>query len=251
MSRLSALLVLAIALLSSPTAAAEPLIAGSDRWAPFFMPDGDRPTGIAVDLMQETQRRTGYEIKIQFLPNKRLRHATQTGLLDIVPLDSPAWNQPEHDTGYEYSEPILQIAEYAFVSGAGGFNPVRVEDLFGRTVGTMAGYHYRSLAQQFDKGLILRADVSTEQNLLNLLVRDRVDAILMDMFMFSYVLRRTETDPELVARAIRLSTVDICIKVRRDHADLLPEINRMVAELKNGRGRDAIIGRYVDLPIAP
>ena len=99
----------------------------------------------------------------------------------------------------------------------------------------MRGYLYHD-----DKDFI-RADFTSEQELIKALDKHRVNAVIAGNYPALYWSTQLRIP---VALAAVHSDGDLVFRLRKEHADLLPAINQAIATLKANGKIDEIIKKY-------
>ena len=98
MNRTITILLLTAALLSFPrVSAAETLVIGTADWKPWQIVQEGQLTGITPEILQELSRRTGYEMDIKILPQRRLMREFERQQIDMEPAVSPSWREKQRD----------------------------------------------------------------------------------------------------------------------------------------------------------
>ena len=177
------------------------------------------------------------EIKgeILALPPKRTNNALETGQLDFD-IVSPSWFEKQ-DLGplFVKSAPIMQITEYVVTLPENVSKYTDISQIKGQEIGTVRGYLYHD-----DKDFI-RADFTSEQELIKALDKHRVNAVIAGNYPALYWSTQLRIP---VALAAVHSDGDLVFRLRKEHADLLPAINQAIATLKANGKIDEIIKKY-------
>lgn len=170
--------------------------------------------------------------EILTLPPKRTNNALETGQLDFD-IVSPSWFEKQ-DLGplFVKSAPIMQITEYVVTLPENVSKYKDIDQIKGKQIGTVRGYLYHD-----DKDFI-RADFTSEQELVKALDKHRVDAIISGNYPALYWSTQLRIP---VALAAVHSDGDLVFRLRKEHADLLPAINQAIATLKANGKIDAIV----------
>lgn len=189
------LLLLALA---GAGAAAErsPLRVMTDYWPPFrIAAEGDRITGLDMDLLAELERRTGLHFEVHRAPWARGLAALQNGSADLM---TGLARTPEREQYIDYlAEPYYACAPrlYATRDMAGQIN--RYDDLRNHTIGYVLESAY---FEPFDSDKKLKKfGVNNEAQLLQMLTLDRLQLVIGTDCQVDYELR----DPQLAQRITR------------------------------------------------
>ncbi len=132
--------------------------------------------GVIYQLGQLASQTLGYSAEFVETPNKRIDEFMQRGRIHVICNSNPQWiDRPEryHWSAALYSEEdvLLLHDQRAPISS--------LHQLYGKTVGTQLGYVYNAaLMEAFAKQQIIRQDLRDHSAGLNLLNKQRLDAII-------------------------------------------------------------------------
>lgn len=178
--------------LPMPTPTPVPPTASSDEhtiklatldWPPYVgenLPQG----GFTTAIIREAFKRTGYEVKVDFMPWARVLREAEAGNYDAA---YPEYYSEERAQAFFLSE--------QFASGPLGFykrkgaiiNYTKLEDLKPYRIGVVSGYIN---TPEFDAADYLQKDVvnSDEQNIRKLLL-GRIDLAVIDKLVAQYIIK--------------------------------------------------------------
>lgn len=164
--------------------------------------------------------------------------------IDVVPLDSPLWNDPQTSEIMVFSDDIIAVQEYAYFLKEGYVEVVTPADLRGKSVSVIRGYHFPDFEEAFEKGIIKKQSIAREASLIKMLVKGRTDVIFMDSLAFSNNCIRLGYDRGMFKRGIKVTDTALGIKLRKEKAHILPRINRAIAAMKKDGTIDRIVKKY-------
>jgi len=184
--------------------AADPVVLmASLEWPPYVserLPgQGSISQRVRMALAHE-----GYQVQIRFLPWKRAVAMIQNSTSYIGFF--PEYASPQRQREFYCSDPISQ-APLAFIQDARlpSIDWLRLEDLAGYRIGTVAGYintpEFDALAAR--KALVIDEAQNDVANLKKLL-RGRIELAVIDPVLYGYLLRH---DPEIKSLSGRLRLV--------------------------------------------
>ncbi|CDF84421.1 extracellular solute-binding protein [Pseudomonas knackmussii B13] len=170
-----------------------PLRVMTDYWPPFRIAgEGERITGLDMDLLAELERRTGLHFDVHRAPWARGLAALQSGQADLM---TGLARTPDRERYIDYlAQPYYACAPrlYATKEVAGQIN--RYEDLRGHTIGYVLESAY---FEPFDSDKKLKKfGVSNETQLLQMLTLGRLQLVIGTDCQVDYELR----DPQLAQR---------------------------------------------------
>ncbi|MCG7535656.1 transporter substrate-binding domain-containing protein [Pseudoalteromonas sp. OOF1S-7] len=205
-------------------------ISGSGAFYPYFTNDPQHP-GILPDLVTRILAQSALQGENIVLPAKRTNRYLATGKIDFD-LISPAWlkTAQRSDPRFVFSEAILPIREYVVTR----VPTQSLSSLSGLTVGTVRGYYYH------DDNVFTRVDFESERALLQALSKDRVDIIIIGDLPARYW--SAQDNVALHFNHLH-SHGTLHIRLRAEHAHLLPELNRAIQALRE-TGQIALIEAY-------
>lgn len=228
------------------SAQGETLTAASDHWPPFFMEENGQLSGIGHDILREIARRTGDNISMRKLPNKRALKMFNEGQLDLIVIDSPLWSDPKSTPGMLFSDELMSVSEYIYFLRDDYIEVKNPSDLAGKTVSILHDYSYPVFDTAFSRGTVQKYQVYNEQSLLEMLMKKRTRAIFMDSIAFHYNVQKFKHDLTLFRSGLQLSNAPLGVKVRAAKADILPRFNKAIAEMKADGSIDLIVQKYTE-----
>ncbi|SUI76435.1 substrate-binding periplasmic protein [Shewanella morhuae] len=216
-------------------------ITGSYSWYPYFIDHQAEAPGMITELIPMILSLAKIEAEILDLPPKRTNNALETGQLDFD-IVSPSWFVKQ-DLGplFVKSTPIIKIIEYVVTLPENVSQYNDINQIKGKHIGTVRGYLYHD-----DKDFI-RADFTSEQELVKALDKHRVDAIIAGNYPVLYW--STQLGIPVALAAVH-SDSDLVFRLRKEHAALLPAINQAIATLKANGDIDQIIKKYTQPKIS-
>ena len=132
--------------------------------------------GVIYKLGQLASQQLGYQAEFVETPNKRIDEFMQRGRIHVICNSNPQWiDKPER---YHWSVPLYSEEDVLLLHRQHA--PINsLHELHGKTLGTQLGYVYKSeLMEAFAKQQIIRQDLRDHSAGLNLLRKQRLDAII-------------------------------------------------------------------------
>ena len=132
--------------------------------------------GFIYRLGQQASEQLGYQPRFVETPNKRIDEFMQRGRIHVICNSNPQWiDNPER---YHWSAPLYSEEDVLLLHRQHA--PINsLQELHGKTVGTQLGYVYSGeLMEAFAKQQIIRQDLRDHSAGLNLLRKQRLDAII-------------------------------------------------------------------------
>lgn len=248
--RLIILFYLLLLFFSNPNAAnlnthpAAPLlkysVGGSGNHYPYFTNDPNTP-GILAEIIVDVLSQANIKgINVE-QPAKRTVQYIESGLIDFDTI-SPSWlsESEKNDKRFVFSEPLIAVDEYVVTRP--DFQSVQPL-LSGQLVGTVRGYYYHD-DEHFE-----RADFASERELLLALKMGRIDRIIIGELPALYWSKHLDVDISL--NSLHSSGL-LHIRLLAKHAELLPLLNKAIAQLRESGRLKEIEQRYIKtLPTIP
>ncbi|KNC68841.1 substrate-binding periplasmic protein [Pseudoalteromonas ardens] len=195
-------------------------ISGSGTFYPYFTNDSQHP-GILPELVSRILTQSALEGENIVLPTKRTNRYLASGKIDFD-LISPAWLKASQltDPQFVFSDPMLTIREYVVTRVA----TTPINSLAGRMVGTVRGYYYH------DDNEFVRVDFESERALIQALNKGRIDIAIIGDLPAQYW--SAQDNVALHFNQLH-SHGALHIRLRAEHAHLLPILNKAIQTLRD------------------
>jgi len=142
--------------------------------------------GIIKDLADGLGKEMGVPIIYKKYPRKRRKSGLEKGHIHGVCIWNPLWeSNPEN---YDWSIPLFEESNWFVLKKENSFPVKSFDDLNGKRLGTILGYHYVGLMDHFKQKLIIRDDVRTLKQNFNKLNANRIDAFIDSNILIEYYL---------------------------------------------------------------
>lgn len=183
-------LLLALAAPAAAAASEVPLVVlvdNSVQMPQAQIRDGQVVDGLQHDIALEVAQRLGRPLRFRVVPRRRVGPLLMAGdEADLICTYLPAW-LPEP---LQWTRPFLDDGEL-LVTATRHAAPLRLLDVAGQRIGTIAGFEYREVAATLGTGF-KRDDGPNLESLLRKLALGRVDHALVGRASIEYLLRRGE-----------------------------------------------------------
>ncbi|MDR7269696.1 ABC-type amino acid transport substrate-binding protein [Pelomonas saccharophila] len=214
------------------------LVDSSVQMPQALIHDGQVVDGLQHDIAVEIGQRLGRPLRFRVVPRRRVGPLLLAGEeADLICTYLPAWLPGP----LQWSRPFLEDGEL-LVTARRGPAPLRLRDVAGQRIGTIAGFEYTEVAAALGKGF-LRDDGPNLQSLLRKLALGRVDHALVGRASFEYLLRRGEVPVALHPPLVVAQWRTAC--ALSPHAPLaLADLDAALAALQADGGLARIVDRY-------
>lgn len=229
------------------TAPAQTLTVGTAPWIPWQMKEGEKITGITIDILREISTQTGITFEFEVMPHKRMMRMFQLNQIDVESIVDPAWREDQRDISV-YSVPVVITRDVILARKDQGIEGESLEDFFGLRIGCGLGYYYpEGFQEAFEENKILREDIpeiNMENNILKMNA-NRIDAAIFNQQQALYFLKKLNQDPDEFEVVYEFAPSPLSMRLHVSHRELLPMINKTIENMKvNGR-IDAIVKKYI------
>jgi len=179
---------------------------------------------IADALAQELKIKT---VTMVLIPQKRIGPSLISGDISMVCFSHESWFPPTIASQLLWSDEIFTNTNYIVAINA---KPVqKVEDLFGKQVGTNVNYYYKKLDPYFEKNKITKDPGPNSSNNIKKLTHGRIDYLLISNLEFDFYKKK---HPNLRSYDIGLDTVKVKCALSKKASITLEHLNKAIAALK-------------------
>ena len=235
-----AALLLPLLLSAPPASSAAELVVLVDTATEMPMARFERHqlvAGIHFDIGLALARKMGRTPRFISLPRKRIVAALEAGTADILCSYVPEWL----NGSFQWSQPFIPIVELLLTDHSVP-RPGKLEEVAGRTIGTVLGYAYPEVEEVLGKDFV-RDDGSTAEANLRKLAVGRVKYAVTIQTTLDY--RRKLGTPELhLHPPMVLKTYQgQCAVSRKGKVGVL-EVNHAIAAMQTDGSVAAIVAKY-------
>lgn len=237
---LKRLLAAAILLLSPVAARAAEIVRVGGYEFPPFVEAG--PKGLALDLVDAlNQAQADYEFR--FVPvSARRRYADlQDGRFDVMFFESPDWEWAAKGLPVDFSTVFLRGGEVFIAQAEPGRGQEYFDDLRGKRLVGILGYHYgfagfdadpQRLAREFNMKL-----VGSHSSSIEMVALGRMDvAVVTDAYLWAYLARNPAVKDKLLVSDRHDQIYNHRALVRRGGPITVERVNALLADLeKSGK----------------
>lgn len=215
----------------------------ADNYPPYYgedLPNG----GVLTEIIVEAFRRTGYELKIKWVPWKRAVEGAKAGKYDGI---YTLWYRDERTAWFAYSDPIPPASETGFYkSREKDISFETFEDLKPYTIGVGRGY---VRPPGFDEASLTTSLAKDDEENLRKLRKGRVDLALTDKIVAKYIIDTNMPDAisdlEWLPPALHVETNHFAISRKaKDFNMKLADFNRGLTALVADGTLQAIIAEH-------
>lgn len=223
---------------------------GVPRVPPFSFKEDDVAKGFFPDLFRQIVQHAGVNATIKLYPFKRLNQYLQTGKIDGA---ISIFHKKEREAYLIYSaSPILISRTLVFTKKGKEFPFDSIADLYGKQIGTLAGWSIRNKDYDVAKNegkFVVSGAQSYDQN-INKLMADRVDCMIStDQLTWFFLNKRNLTD-DIVAleKAIDRNVTYIAISKKTknilDTHTLMRKLNAAHTVIQNDGTYKQLLRKY-------
>ena len=145
--------------------------------------------GILLDVLRTVASKYDYVVRVVIYPEKR-----ETKLLEIGKIDARAkakeWvKNPEN---YTFTDPIVEHSDFLIFLKETPLKFNKIEDLFGKKIGTILGYTYPFFTPYFDDSRIHRKDTVNQKAMLRMVVAKRTDGAIINKLVALWSIKQDQ-----------------------------------------------------------
>jgi polar amino acid transport system substrate-binding protein len=222
---------------------------GTNDWLPVAYKNSktQKDEGIAYDIVKNVAQKLSIPLEIHYLPWGRMLLHLDKGKLDMS--IAIYWNK-ERDKKYLYSIPYFANEARVFVKKGNEFSFRRLEDLIGRK-GAIPdegsfGEEFDSFARQHQLELHKAHGITTKEQMVGMLLRDRIEYFIQDYLdSMMYLKSAGQLDSiALLEHPIGKTNVHFAFSRKSACSQLIPEINTILEKLKKDGTVKKIVEKY-------
>lgn len=214
------------------------VMATNAEFPPYEFREGDKITGIDVDMMQAICAKLGYTLKIEDMGFDSIIPAVTTGKADVgvagMTVTEDRKKNVDFTETYKTAYQVIIVKKGSPIKGKADLAKKRIGVQTGTTGDTEAGNIEGVTMNRFAKGA----------EAVMALTQDKVDAVVIDI----------EPAKAFVAKNANLMILEepltdeaYAMAVKKGNAELLAQLNNALAELKKSGELDAIFAKYNDM----
>lgn len=206
-------------------------------WPPFsFVEAGSKKIerGVSVDLYREAFARMGKKVEFHHVPWGRCEKKVLSGTYDAI-LDSVKVNG--------LITPSIPTAFYplgAYVNKGSELTEFSWERVHNQRAGLVINYHYADIILNNKDWAVVTAE--TEEKLLTLLGKNRVDFAILDYFSVVKLSEKVGIEIRLLHPLIVSQNLYLCFNPKR--RDLVADLDKKIKEMLGDGTIDAIYKSY-------
>ncbi len=228
------------------------MVFGQGDYPPFYMadpakPDAEAMQGMFIEFLDAFEKaHPEYPIEKRRLSRMRLDAWMEMGKADAMSLNSPLFvDKPDR---FAFSEPLWRTGDMVITWAASGLEYETPQDLYGKTIGLLRGNRYGSLEEHFGAGKIRTHEVDDDVNLLRMLVRGRLDAIVLNIHGGLAKIRDIGLNPLEFSYSNPVLSFELSIQIQRSRNDFLHVMNTFIRQSQSNGLLRAIEESYTRLP---
>lgn len=142
-----------------------------------------------VALLNASQSHTRY--KLIYLPRRRIERDLNEQTLNGAVLGvHPVWFKDPDKTRYLWSEPLMYDTDEFVSCAENPFEYNGLASMSNKKFGGILGYHYFRTVKPVSTGVLERVDANSEEGLLELALRERVDFAIVSRSTLNYFIKK-------------------------------------------------------------
>lgn len=211
---------------------------GGYDFPPFVENAGTAPRGVTLALIAELNRRQK-DYNFQFVPvtARRRYHELAEGRIDIIPFECPEWEWNPVIYPVGFSSVFLHGGEVFIAPMKPGRGQDWFDDLKGKRLVGILGYHYAFAGFDADPDRLVRIWgiklVTDPETSIRMIAADRADiAVVTESYLNAYLRDHPDLDRQLLVSTRRDQTYNHRIVVRKGGPIDAATIDRLLADME-------------------
>lgn len=207
----------------------------------FFDMERNLTGGALKELIEEIGKKMDVRVVHVHLSRNRVDAAMEKGAADVRCFLNEAWTvRPEN---YIYTQPIFQTSNS--IIWKKGRKPLsKLSDIQGKTIGTVAGYIYKTAESIFKEGKAKRSDVGNEGMNITLLQKDRIDYAIVETASFNWSANKKEEIDLKEIESFLIDSIPVKCGVLKKNQELFNSVESAIEKLKQEGVVKAIATKY-------
>ena len=215
--------------------------------APFIT---GKNSGLSYDFIKILNKYTKgkYVFSLEILPRTRINRNLKNNIKGIVLFVNWSWMQDPDKSKYIWSESILSD-QNEILSRKDGKNPTKiiftnVSALKGNIFGGVRGHRYKNLEASFENGDVIRKDVRSVGQNLELLLRERIDFTTSNASVVRYAIKHKNLEDKIFLSPRPLFSYTRHLLITKNLKEIESDINLFVNSLNSNTEWGEIMDFY-------
>lgn len=238
----------AVLFVLAPSAAgtAEIVRVGGYEFPPFVETRADGPAGLTLDLIDLFNRsQSDYEFRFVSVSARRRYGDLQDGRFDAMFFESPDWEWAARGLPVDFSDVFLTGGEVFIAQATPGRGQDYFDNLKGKRLVGILGYHYRFAGFDADPERLARAFdiklVNSHASGIEMVALGRKDiAVVTDAYLWAYLSRNPAVKNKLLVSDRHDQDYHHRVLVRRGGPVTVDRINALLARLGESGALDTL-----------
>ncbi len=208
---------------------------------PFISRSQARAEGLLVELYSVIALELKRNLRLSFIPRKRLAEVMADGQADVLCHVSKAW-LTESDPDLVWSGPLYKAHDLLLRPQKAPIDDGDPGAISG-SIATALGYYYKDLDGEFKRGRLRRIDLSSDRQIIDVVAAGHADFGVVSVFVWA---DRLKSDPDIgeqVKVVRRFSPVDVECQYSKS-SKLAPLLRRTFEKLRADGSLYSIAAAY-------
>jgi len=133
--------------------------------------------GILLDVLRTAASKYNHVVRVVIYPEKRETILLEIGKIDVRAKAKEWVKDPQN---YMFTDPIVEHSDFLIFLNETSLKFNKIEDLFGKKIGTILGYTYPFFTPYFHDARIHRNDTVNQKAMLRMVVAKRTDGAIVN-----------------------------------------------------------------------
>lgn len=207
----------------------------------FFDFDRNLKGGAMKEIIDGLGKRMDVYVEHIHLSRNRVDAAIEKGSADVRCYFSEAWTaKPDL---YLYTQPIFMTSNS--IIWKNGSAPIfKLSDIDGKTVGTVAGYSYKTADEIFKTGKAKRSDVGNEGMNITLLQKNRIKYAIVETTSFKWSVENRNEHNLKDIELFQIDSIPVKCGVLKKNEALFKSVESAIDKMKQDGTMKALAVKY-------
>lgn len=207
----------------------------------FFDLERNLKGGYLKEIIDELGRRLDVRVEHIHLSRNRVDAAMEKGTADVRCYINEAWTaKPDL---YLFTQPIFMASNS--IIWKKGISPInKMTDIEGKTIGTVAGYVYKTAEDIFKSGKAKRSDVANEGMNITLLQKNRIKYAIVETTSFKWSAEKKNEHNLKDIEFFQIDSIPVKCGILKKNEVLFKSVESAIDKMKQDGTMKAIAVKY-------
>jgi len=207
----------------------------------FFDFERNLKGGALKEVVDELGKRMNVRVEHIHLSRNRVDAAIEKGTADVRCYVNEAWTtKPDL---YFFTQPLF-LTSNSIIWKKGSTPLNKMADIEGKTIGTVAGYAYKTADEIFKSGKAIRSDVANEGMNITLLQKNRIKYAIVETTSFNWSAQKKNEHDLKDIDSFQIDSIPVKCGVLKKNEELFRSVESAIDKMKQDGMMKAISLKY-------